>query len=145
MKYSEGQKQTGVGQNALAHASSSRLRRGQNVGRLAASGLTLYYPLEPCPMCAGRVIQRGSIAYASALMMKSGACGQRSEFIRIQIQSSTGCEGDSAQVCSAMLSRFSIFAKIAIVHFSLDMKYGRTPHFRCGTQPDIHDFTINHF
>lgn len=63
--------------NPVLHAECSAIMKaGQALGTWNLSGCTLYVTLEPCPMCAGAIIQ----SHLSRLVMgtedeKGGACG----------------------------------------------------------------------
>jgi tRNA(adenine34) deaminase len=63
--------------NPVLHAECSAIMKaGQALGTWNLSGCTLYVTLEPCPMCAGAIIQ----SHLSRLVLgaedeKGGACG----------------------------------------------------------------------
>lgn len=60
-----------------AHAEILALRdAGRRLGNYRLPGTSLYVTLEPCPMCAGAIIQaRAERALFGAADPKSGACG----------------------------------------------------------------------
>ncbi len=64
-------------QDATAHAEILALQRAaQHLGRWRLEGVTLYCTLEPCPMCAGAIINaRIPKVYFGARDSKAGACG----------------------------------------------------------------------
>ena len=63
--------------DATAHAEILALRRsGQALGHWQLSGCTLYVTLEPCPMCAGAIMQsRLSRVVFGAYDGRAGCCG----------------------------------------------------------------------
>lgn len=63
--------------DALAHAEVEAIRAAcQTLGTWRLSGCTLYVTLEPCPMCAGAIINaRLDAVYYGAKDEKAGACG----------------------------------------------------------------------
>ena len=62
---------------ATAHAEIEAIEQAcAAVGSWRLSGCTLYVPLEPCPMCAGAIINsRIATVYFGAREAKSGCCG----------------------------------------------------------------------
>lgn len=66
-----------VGGDATAHAELEAIRAACSaVGSWRLHGCTLYVTLEPCPMCAGGIINsRISSVYYGAKDEKAGACG----------------------------------------------------------------------
>ncbi len=62
---------------ATAHAEIEAIERAcAAVGSWRLTGCTLYVTLEPCPMCAGAVINaRIATVYFGAREAKSGCCG----------------------------------------------------------------------
>ena len=74
----------GVGRNrreedrdATAHAEIEAIRQaGRHIGGWRLDGCTLYVTLEPCPMCAGAIINaRVPTVVYGAREEKSGSCG----------------------------------------------------------------------
>lgn len=66
-----------VGKNALAHAELEAINGAcQALGGWRLSGCTLYVTLEPCPMCAGAIINsRIDRVVQGAADPKAGSCG----------------------------------------------------------------------
>jgi len=62
-----------------AHAEILALREGAaRIGSWNLSGCTLYVTLEPCPMCAGAIVQSHlSRVVFGAFHKEGGACGSR--------------------------------------------------------------------
>ncbi|MEF9853243.1 MAG: tRNA adenosine(34) deaminase TadA [Hydrogenoanaerobacterium sp.] len=65
------------GKNALAHAELIAIDDAcRTLGGWRLFGCTLYVTLEPCPMCAGAVINsRIAAVYFGAYDKKAGSCG----------------------------------------------------------------------
>lgn len=63
--------------DATAHAEISALRKaGRAVGNYRLPGTTMYVTLEPCPMCAGALLQaRVARLVFGAPDPRTGACG----------------------------------------------------------------------
>ncbi len=63
--------------NALAHAEIEAIDEAcRNLGSWRLNGCSLYVTLEPCPMCAGAIINaRIDRIYFGAEDNKAGACG----------------------------------------------------------------------
>ncbi len=66
-----------IGKNALAHAEIEAINGAcQALGGWRLSGCTLYVTLEPCPMCAGAIINaRIDRVVYGANDPKAGSCG----------------------------------------------------------------------
>lgn len=73
----EGFNQRECRQDPLAHAEMLALRQGaKRLGRWRLQGCTLYCTLEPCPMCAGALVNaRVDRLVFGATDPKAGACG----------------------------------------------------------------------
>ena len=96
--------------SALSHAETSAIRRAcRKLGDWRLTGCTLYCTLEPCPMCAGAIVQsRVDRVVIGAMSPKSGSGGSL-----INILQNDGfnhrCEvtdGILEEECGAILSRF---------------------------------------
>ena len=70
--------------NALAHAEMLVIQRAcEALGSWRLSGTTLYVTLEPCPMCAGAMVQaRIDRCVFGAADTKSGAAGSVCDLLR---------------------------------------------------------------
>ncbi len=66
-----------VGKNALAHAEIEAINQAcATLGGWRLSGCTLYVTLEPCPMCAGAIINaRIDRVVQGTTDPKAGSCG----------------------------------------------------------------------
>ncbi len=66
-----------LGKSALLHAELVAIRRAcKRLGGWRLFGCTLYVTLEPCPMCAGAIINsRIDRVVVGAMDPKAGACG----------------------------------------------------------------------
>ncbi len=74
---SEGRNRREIGKNALAHAEIEAINGAcRALGGWRLSGCTLYVTLEPCPMCAGALINArvDRVVYGTA-DPKAGSCG----------------------------------------------------------------------
>ena len=74
-----------VGKNALAHAELEAINGGcACLGGWRLSGCTLYVTLEPCPMCAGAIINAriDRVVYA-AEDPKAGSCGSLTDLFAL--------------------------------------------------------------
>lgn len=74
---STGRNRREIGKNALAHAEIEAINGACEVlGGWRLSGCTLYVTLEPCPMCAGAIINAriDRVVYGAA-DPKAGSCG----------------------------------------------------------------------
>ncbi len=65
------------GKNALAHAEIEAINNAcENLGGWRLFGCDIYVTLEPCPMCAGAIINsRIENVYFGAYDKKAGSCG----------------------------------------------------------------------
>ncbi|MFW5648063.1 MAG: tRNA adenosine(34) deaminase TadA [Candidatus Alkaliphilus sp. MAG34] len=63
--------------NAISHAEILAIRDACSfLGRWRLTGCTIYVTIEPCPMCAGAILQsRIKRVVIGAMDAKSGACG----------------------------------------------------------------------
>ncbi len=76
---SVGRNRREIGKNALAHAEIEAINGAcRTLGGWRLSGCTLYVTLEPCPMCAGAIINArlDRVVYGTA-DPKAGSCGSR--------------------------------------------------------------------
>ncbi len=74
---SAGRNRREIGKNALAHAEIEAINGAcETLGGWRLSGCTLYVTLEPCPMCAGAIINAriDRVVYGTA-DPKAGSCG----------------------------------------------------------------------
>lgn len=80
----------------------------RHLGRWRLSDCTLYVTLEPCPMCAGALINAriGRVVYG-AKDAKAGACGSVIRMDAYPLNHRLRAEGGvMAQQCAALLSEF---------------------------------------
>ena len=97
------------GKNALAHAEISAIEEAcKNLGGWRLPDCTLYATLEPCPMCAGAIIQaRIEIVCFGAYDEKSGACGSVLNLFEYGFNHKPVVEvGLLRDECAALLSEF---------------------------------------
>jgi len=98
------------GKDATLHAEMIAIREAcQNMGGWRLPGATIYVTLEPCPMCAGAMVQAriGRLVYGAS-DPKSGAAGSVIDLVRLdalnhQLEVSSGVMADEA---SALLRDF---------------------------------------
>lgn len=93
-----------------AHAEMTALTRAaETLGRWRLSGCTLYVTLEPCPMCAGAILQcRLSRLVFGAFDPRAGCCGSLYDLLsdrRFPVRVA-GCGGLLAEEASRLLSDF---------------------------------------
>lgn len=95
-----------------AHAEILALRRaGEKLGHWALPGCTLYVTLEPCPMCAGAIVQaRPSLVIYGAFDEQMGAMGSVYALHQdARIRGSVPAQGGVLrQECEALLREFFI-------------------------------------
>ncbi len=106
---SAGRNRREIGKNALAHAEIEAINGACEVlGGWRLSGCTLYVTLEPCPMCAGAIINAriDRVVYGTA-DPKAGSCGSLVNLFSLpynhQPESVGGVLKDE---CAAMLQDF---------------------------------------
>lgn len=100
------------GRDATAHAECLAISEAcEKVGSWRLSDCTLYVTLEPCPMCAGAVINAriGRVIYG-ARDPRAGAFGSLLDLRRYPLEGSPVCEGGLMEEEALMLLR-SFFAK----------------------------------
>lgn len=73
----EGRNRREIGKNALAHAEIEAIHQAcERLGGWRLTDCDLYVTLEPCPMCAGAIINsRIRAVYAGTADPKAGSCG----------------------------------------------------------------------
>ena len=96
--------------NTLSHAEMTAIRRASKVtGDWRLEDCTLYVTLEPCPMCAGAIVQsRIPRVVIGAMNPKAGCAGSVLNILdhpgfNHQVDFTTGVLGDT---CAALLSQF---------------------------------------
>jgi len=95
--------------NALAHAELEAIDEAcRTVGGWRLFGATLYVTLEPCPMCAGAIINAriDRVCYGAA-DPKAGSCGSLTDLFLLPYNHRPVCEGGLLQEeCAAKLTDF---------------------------------------
>ncbi len=95
--------------NALAHAELEALDEAcRTVGGWRLFGATLYVTLEPCPMCAGAIINAriDRVCYGAA-DPKAGSCGSLVDLFALPYNHRPLCEGGLLkEECAAKLTDF---------------------------------------
>ena len=92
-----------------AHAEVLALRRAAEVlGRRRLEGCVLYVTLEPCPMCAGAIINAHiPKVYFGAYDLKNGACGTITNLFQMPFNFKPESVGGIMQEeCSKLLTDF---------------------------------------
>ena len=92
-----------------AHAEVLAIRRAaRKLGRRRLSGCTLYVTLEPCPMCAGAILNsRISRVVYGASDAKCGACGSVCDLFSMAFNHHPVVEkGLRQEACTALLQDF---------------------------------------
>lgn len=98
--------------DATAHAEVLAIRRAcAALGTNRLSGCTLYVTLEPCPMCAGALVNaRIDRVVFGAYDARGGACGSMLRIQKYPLYFMPAFEGGvMAEECAAVLTEF--FAK----------------------------------
>lgn len=95
--------------NALAHAEIEAIHHAcQRLGGWQLVDCTLYVTLEPCPMCAGAIINaRIDRVVQGAMNPKAGSCGSLINLFDITYNHRPAVEsGVCGEECSALLKEF---------------------------------------
>ncbi|MBQ2751925.1 MAG: nucleoside deaminase [Oscillospiraceae bacterium] len=95
--------------NALAHAEILAIDAAcKKLGGWRLSGCTLYVTLEPCPMCAGAIINsRIDKVVFGAFDPKAGSLGSLIDLSKVNYNHSPRLSGGvMAEECSELLSEF---------------------------------------
>lgn len=95
--------------NALAHAEVVAIHRAcEALGGWRLSGCDLYVTLEPCPMCAGAVINsRVRRVFFGARDARAGSCGSLVNLFELSYNHRPEYEGGVlAEECGALLKEF---------------------------------------
>lgn len=106
---STGRNRCELGKNALAHAEIEAINGACRVlGGWRLSGCTLYVTLEPCPMCAGAIINArlDRVVYGTA-DPKAGSCGSLTNLFELPYNHQPELTGGVLQEeCAALLQDF---------------------------------------
>ncbi len=98
-----------VGKNALAHAEVEAIDMAcKALGSWRLSGCTLYVTLEPCPMCAGAIINArlDRVVYGTA-DPKAGSCGSLTNLFELPYNHRPALTaGVLQEECAAVLQAF---------------------------------------
>lgn len=99
-----------IDKNVLAHAEITAIRKAcRKIGDWRLEDCTLYVTLEPCPMCAGAIVQaRVPKVKMGAMNPKAGCAGSVMNLLdekgfNHQVEVETGLLGEE---CAAMLKEF---------------------------------------
>ena len=99
-----------VDKNVLSHAEINAIRKAcRKVGDWRLEGCTMYVTLEPCPMCAGAIVQaRIPRVVIGCMNAKAGCAGSvldmlHEEGFNHQVETETGVLGEE---CSQMMKDF---------------------------------------
>lgn len=99
-----------VDNTVLAHAEIIAIRKAcKKMGDWRLEGCTMYVTLEPCPMCAGAIVQaRIPTVVIGSMNPKAGCAGSVTDLLHEegfnhQVETRTGVLGEE---CSAMLTDF---------------------------------------
>ena len=97
------------GKNALAHAEIEAIDMAcKTLGGWRLSGCDLYVTLEPCPMCAGAIINaRIDHVYIGTTDPKAGCCGSVTDLFSMSFNHKPACtQGVCQEECSKQLKDF---------------------------------------
>lgn len=99
-----------VDKNVLSHAEINAIRKAcRKMGDWRLEGCTMYVTLEPCPMCAGAIVQaRIPRVVIGCMNAKAGCAGSvldmlHEEGFNHQVETETGVLGEE---CSQMMKDF---------------------------------------
>lgn len=99
-----------VDKNVLAHAELTAIRKAcKKIGDWRLEGCTMYVTLEPCPMCAGAIVQaRIPKVVIGCMNPKAGCAGSVLDLFHEpgfnhQVEMETGLLGEE---CSQLLKKF---------------------------------------
>ena len=98
-----------VNKNALAHAELEAIHNAcTHLGGWQLVGCTLYVTLEPCPMCAGAIINsRIERVVQGAMNPKAGSCGSLVNLFDLPYNHRPEIvSGVCGEECSALLKKF---------------------------------------
>lgn len=98
-----------VNKNALAHAELEAIHNAcTHLGGWQLVGCTLYVTLEPCPMCAGAIINsRIERVVLGAMNPKAGSCGSLVNLFDLPYNHRPEIvSGVCGEECSALLKNF---------------------------------------
>ncbi len=97
------------GKNALYHAEIEAINNAcKALGGWRLWECELYVTLEPCPMCAGAIVNaRIPQVYFGAYDIKNGCCGSITNILELQNGYHPACEGGIMEAeCAALMSDF---------------------------------------
>ena len=95
--------------NALCHAEIEAINEAcERLGGWRLWECELYVTLEPCPMCAGAIVNaRIPQVYFGAYDKKNGCCGSVADVLKLEYGYHPACQGGLMEdECSAILSEF---------------------------------------
>ncbi|WP_312428241.1 tRNA adenosine(34) deaminase TadA [Lacrimispora sp.] len=99
-----------IDKNVLSHAEINAIRKAcRKIGDWRLEGCTMYVTLEPCPMCAGAIVQaRIPRVVIGCMNAKAGCAGSvldmlHEEGFNHQVETETGVLGEE---CSQMMKGF---------------------------------------
>lgn len=99
-----------IDKNVLSHGEINAIRKAcKRIGDWRLEGCTMYVTLEPCPMCAGAIVQaRIPRVVIGCMNPKAGCAGSvlnllQEEGFNHQVQTETGVLGEE---CSQMMKSF---------------------------------------
>ena len=119
-----GHNQKETDRDPTAHAEILVIREAARVlGRWRLTGVTLYCTLEPCPMCAGAMVQArlSELVYATE-DPKTGAAGSVIDFLR-DSRLNHRVEVRTKVLCTE--------AQRVMEEFFVDLREGRVPRLSC--------------
>jgi tRNA(adenine34) deaminase len=99
-----------IDKNVLSHAEINAIRKAcKKIGDWRLEGCTMYVTLEPCPMCAGAIVQaRIPKVVVGCMNAKAGCAGSVLDMLHVegfnhQVETQTGVLGEE---CSQMMKNF---------------------------------------
>lgn len=100
-----------TGKNALFHAETEAIFKAcEKLGGWRLWECTLYVTLEPCPMCAGAIVNaRIPNIYFGAYDVKNGACGSAVNLLKMNENYRPKCTGGILEdECSKIIKDFFV-------------------------------------
>ena len=98
-----------IAKNALAHAEIEAIHNAcETLGGWRLSGCDIYVTLEPCPMCAGAIINaRIDTVYVGTTDPKAGSCGSLTNLFTLPYNHKPQyVSGICAEQCATQLKAF---------------------------------------
>ena len=127
--------------NVLAHAEIIAIRKAcRAMGDWRLEGCTMYVTLEPCPMCAGAIVQaRIPKVVIGCMNPKAGCAGSvldllHEDGVNHQVETEVGMLGDSSRIAFKALTICFLTALMLIFNSAATSLYFRSEERRVGKE-----------